>query len=345
MIELSKYGYTHFFDIEGNDNNELIPARVTEVHRKLYKVVSQHGESSARLKGSLLNNVEITDGFPTVGDFVLIKFNEQGDSMVSKVLKRKSKFSRPDNSGHNVRHVKTLLEQVVATNFDYVFIMASLNHDFNINRIQRYLTVAWQSGGIPVIVLTKADLVDDYTKQLMLVQKQVIGVEVVAVSAVTGFGLDKFADYMKPTKTFVFLGSSGVGKSSLVNALAGEDIMNVNTIREDDSKGRHTTTHRQLIMLKSGAMIIDTPGMRELGMWGISEGLGEAFSDIEELFTKCKFTNCTHRSEPNCGILEAIENGTLERSRWEIYMQLKLEVKFTNDKTVYLREKKRYLRK
>ena len=214
MIELTNYGYTHFFDIKDNDNTELIPARVTEVHRKLYKVVSQYGESSARLKGSLLNNVELTGDFPTVGDFVLIKHNEQGDSTISKVLERKSKFSRPDNSGHNARYVKTLLEQVVATNFDYVFIMASLNHDFNINRIQRYLTVAWQSGGIPVVVLTKTDLVDDYTEQLQLVQNQVLGVEVVAVSAVTGFGLDKLTEYMKPTKTFAFLGSSGVGKSS-----------------------------------------------------------------------------------------------------------------------------------
>ncbi len=345
MINLNDYGYKQDYNKEVIDNNGLIPARVTQVHRELYKIVSQYGESSAKLKGSMLNSVELTEEFPTVGDFVLIKYNEQGNSTIVKVLERKSKFSRPDNSGHSNGYVKTLLEQVVAANFDYVFIMASLNYDFNINRIQRYLTVAWQSGGIPVVVLTKADLVKDYTEQLKAVQQQAIGVEVVAVSVVTGFGLDKLAEYMKPTKTLVFLGSSGVGKSSLVNALAGDDIMDVNTIREGDSKGRHTTTHRQLNMLDNGVMVIDTPGMRELGMWYVSEGLGEVFSDIEILFTDCKFTNCTHKNEPNCAVLEAIENGTLERSRWETYLQLKREVKFTDDKAKYLREKKSFYKK
>jgi ribosome biogenesis GTPase len=275
----------------------------------------------------------------------LIKYNEHGDSIITKVFERKSKFSRPNYSGHAAGYVKTVLEQVVAANFDYVFIMASLNYDFNINRIQRYLTAAWQSGGTPVVILTKADLVEDYTPQLCAVQKEAVGVDVVAVSIVTGFGLDKLAKYMEPAKTLVFLGSSGVGKSSLVNSLAGEDIMLVNTIREDDSKGRHTTTHRQLIMLKSGVMIIDTPGMRELGMWDISEGLGEMFSDIEELFTKCRFTNCTHRSEPNCAVLEAIANGTLEHSRWENYLQLKNEAKFNEDKSGYLRDKDAFFKK
>lgn len=345
MINLKDYGYTPFFDTQENDNASLIPARVIEVHRELYKIVSSYGESSAKLKGSLYNNIELADDFPAVGDFVLIKYNEQGDSTITKVLERKSKFSRPNYSGHGVGYVKTILEQIVAANFDYVFIIASLNNDFNINRIQRYLTVALQSGSIPVIVLTKSDLVEDYSEQLISVQKQAIGIDVVAVSAVTGFGLDKLSEYMKPTKTLVFLGSSGVGKSSLVNALAGEDIMFVNTIRENDSKGRHTTTHRQLTMLKSGVMIIDTPGMRELGMLDVTEGLGEAFSDVEEFFSKCKFSNCTHKSEPNCAILEAIENGSLEQSRWKNYLQLKRESKFSDDKAGYLKEKTAFFKK
>jgi ribosome biogenesis GTPase len=263
---------------------------------------------------------------------VLISYNQSGDNVICKTMERKSKFTRNNIPRLKAGYTNAVNEQVVAANFDYVFIIASLNFDFNINRIQRYLTVAWQSGGIPVVVLTKADLIEDYSEQLKAVQKIAIGVYVVAVSAKTGFGLDKLSEYLKPAKTLVFIGSSGVGKSSLVNALAGEKIMVVNEIREDDSKGRHTTTHRQLIKLGSGVMIIDTPGMRELGMLDISEGLGEAFADIEELFCRCKFTNCTHRSEPNCAILEALANGTLEQSRWENYLKLKREARFMDQK-------------
>jgi ribosome biogenesis GTPase len=345
MNTINEYGYTDFFSTQENTVAGLIPARVTEVHRQLYKIISAHGECNAKLKGSLYNTVEVSEDFPAVGDFVLIQYNEQGDSVIHKVLTRKSKFSRPNYLGHAAEYVKTIVEQVVAANFDYVFIMASLNFDFNINRIQRYLAVAWQSGATPVIVLTKADLVEDYSEQLIAVQNQAIGVDVVAVSAVTGFGIDKLLKYMQPSKTVVFLGSSGVGKSSLVNALAGEEVMLVNTIREDDSKGRHTTTHRQLIMLNSGVMIIDTPGMRELGVCAVDEGLGETFSDVEELFTKCKFSNCTHRSEPGCAVLEALQNGTLTQSRWDNYIKLKRESKFTEDKSAYLKDKKEFFKK
>lgn len=220
----------------------------------------------------------------------------------------------------------------MSANFDYVFIMASLNNDFNVKRIERYLATAWQSGGTPVVILTKADLVADYSTQLLEIQKACIGVDVIAVSILTGFGLDRLSSYLVPGKTLVFLGSSGVGKSSLLNALAGEEIMLVNTIREDGSKGRHTTTHRQLIMLPSGVMIIDTPGMRELGMWAINEGLGETFLDVEELFKLCKFTNCTHKSEPHCAVRTALANGSLEQSRYDHYLTLKREARFNEAK-------------
>lgn len=344
MIDLTKFGFTERYEIEVNMEG-CIPARVTEVHRELYKVVSAHGESNAKLKGSLYNSTVTAEDFPAVGDFVLLRYNEQGDSQIVKVCPRKSKFSRPDYSGHGAGYVKTILEQVVAANFDYVFILASLNYDFNINRILRYVTVAWESGGIPVVLLTKADLMKDYSEQLKQVQNQAIGVDVIVVSAVTGVGLERLAEYMKPMKTVVFLGSSGVGKSTMVNALAGEEVMYVNAIREEDSKGRHTTTHRQLVLLKNGVMIIDTPGMRELGMWDIAEGLGEAFADIEELFSDCRFSDCTHKSEPGCAVLESINNGILEQARWKNYLLLKGEAKFTEDKAGYLREKKEFFKK
>lgn len=308
-----------------------IPARVTAVHKKRYELVCEHGQTFGRLKTSIYYG-EGYESFPTTGDFVLIHYNNSGDSQIVKTLERKSFFSRRDPTPGRG-------EQAVAANFDYVFIMASFNFDFNIKRIERYLTLAWQSAAIPVVVLTKADLVDDFEEQVRAVEKVATGADVYAVSAKTGYGIDRLGDYLKPRKTIVLLGSSGVGKSSLVNALAGEDMMTVKDIREDDSKGRHTTTHRQLIMLSSGVMIIDTPGMRELGMWDVSEGLGQSFSDVEQYFDKCKFSDCKHQSEPGCAVKEVIANGELSEERWNSYLKLKHEAKFTDDKSGFLREK------
>lgn len=315
-----------------------IPARITAVYKERYELVCEYGEGFGRLKSSIYFNGGMEE-FPTTGDFVVINYNSNGDSQILKTLPRKSKFARNDFSGHAVGYVKTVLEQVVAANFDYVFVMASLNKDFNVKRIERYLALAWQSGALPVVILTKADLVNDFSEHIRAVEKVAAGVGVYAVSAITGLGLDLLSDYLKPRKTIVFLGSSGVGKSSLVNALAGEELMAVSEIREDDSRGRHTTTRRQLIMLKNGVMIIDTPGMRELGMWDISIGLGEAFSDVERYFGKCKFTDCKHQTEPGCAVKAAIVSGELSHERWDSYLKLKREAKFSDDRAGFLCEK------
>lgn len=311
-----------------------IPARVTAVYKERYELVCEYGQTFGRLKTS----VYFTNGgesFPTTGDFVLINFNTSGDSQIIKTLPRRSFFSRRDPTPGRG-------EQAVAANFDYVFIMQSLNFDFNLKRLERYITLAWQSGAIPALILTKADLVEDFSEQMRAAEKIAFGMGVYAVSVVTGNGLDALADYLKPRKTIVFLGSSGVGKSSLLNALAGKDIMAVNEIREDDSKGRHTTTHRQLIMLDSGVMVIDTPGMRELGMWDVSMGLGEAFGDVEQYFGRCKFSDCKHQTEPGCAVKAAIKNGELPLERWNSYINLKREAKFSDDKVGYLREKQQW---
>ena len=313
-----------------HDNLPGIPARVTAVHKERYEIVCCHGTTHARLKTKEYY-VDQAD-FPTVGDFVMINYIDNGDSQILATLPRHSCFSRRE-PGPIPR------EQAVAANFDYVFILQSLNLDFNPKRLERYLTLAWQSGATPVILLTKADLVEDYWPYLTRVEQVAAGANTHIISAHTGYGLNRLNAYLQPGKTVVFLGSSGVGKSSLVNALAGTEIMAVNTIRQQDSKGRHTTTHRQLISLSSGAMIIDTPGMRELGMWEISEGLENAFSDVEQYLGRCRFSNCRHDKEPGCAIKAAILSGELDLSRWESYQKLQEEAV---DKAQLLLNKKQW---
>ncbi len=328
-MQLEAYG----FDKSFHQNYDGTPARVIAVHKERYKLICKNGECYGRLKTK--EYYMESEDFPTAGDFVIINYNPVGDSMIVKTLPRRTVFLRKDPDPNKA-------EQAVAANFDYVFIMQSLNHDFNVKRLERYLTLAWQSGAQPVVVLTKADLVDDFSDQMRTIELCTVGVPVHAVSSQTGYGIDELNVYLSPKKTVVFLGSSGVGKSSLVNALASEEIMTTNGIREDDSKGRHTTTHRELIMLKSGAMIIDTPGMRSLGMWDVSEGMGNAFADVEHLLGGCKFTNCRHESEPGCAIKEAIESGELTRERWESYLALKKEARYSDDKDAFLRDKKEW---
>ncbi len=314
------------------DTNNLpgIPARVTTVHKDRYEIVCEYGITFARLKTKAYFMGE--ESFPTVGDFVMINYIKSGDSQILATLPRRTLFSRRQ-PGPVPR------DQAVAANFDYVFIMQSLNLDFNPKRLERYLTLAWQSGATPVILLTKADLVEDYWDYLTQVERVAMGVNTHVVSTHTGYGLERLNDYLQPGKTVVFLGSSGVGKSSLVNAMAGEQIMAVNDIREDDSKGRHTTTHRQLIRLKNGVMIIDTPGMRELGMWEVNEGLGDAFADVEQFMGQCRFSNCKHEREPGCAIKAALATGALDMGRWESYQKLKAEAV---DRDEMLRRKRQW---
>ena len=303
-------------NLPNTENLPGIPARVTAVHKERYEIACEHGIIHARLK---TKEYYVEEGvFPTVGDFVMINYIADGDSQIIATLPRRTFFSRREPG-------PVPYEQAIAANFDYVFIMQSLNMDFNPKRLERYLTIAWQSGATPVILLTKADLVEDYWDFISAVERVAAGVNIHVVSAHTGYGLGRLNAYLQPGNTVVFLGSSGVGKSSLVNALAGEEVMAVSGIREDDSKGRHTTTHRQMIRLASGVLIIDTPGMRELGMWDVSDGLGEAFQDVEAFLGKCRFRDCRHDGEPGCAVQAAIDAGELDADRWESYRKLKEE--------------------
>lgn len=331
IYNMNHYGLT---PLDIPEHAEGIPARITAVFRGRFAYLCEYGTGLATLKASEYYDGE--ESFPTTGDFVLLDYRAQGDSRILKTLPRKTYFSRldPSSSGHK--------EQAVAANFDYVFILQSLGHDFNLRRLERYLTLTRQSGAIPAVILTKSDTVEDYSSELRAAEKIAIGTCVFAISAKTGQGLEDLKDYLKPGKTIVFLGSSGVGKSSLVNALAGEDIMATGGIREADGRGRHTTSHRQLVLLNNGVMIIDTPGMRELGMWDVSQGLDESFSDVKQYLGRCKFNDCRHESEPGCAIKTAIQKGELSLERYESYQKLHAEARYTTDKEGYLREKKQW---
>lgn len=299
-----------------------VPARITAQHKERYEIVSPSGFSYARLKtGAYYAGEEL---FPTVGDYVTVREVENGDGQILRTLPRRSFFARRASG-------PTVKEQAIAANFDCVFLLQSMNQNFNLRRLERYLTLAWQSGAQPVIVLTKADLTDDRAAFLTQAERVAPGVAAHAVSAQTGEGLEQLAPYLQPGKTLVFLGSSGVGKSSLVNALAGEEVMATGGIRELDGKGRHTTTHRQLVRLQSGVLVIDTPGMRELGMAESSDGLESAFADVEALLGKCRFSDCSHEREPGCAIRAAIAAGELDASRWASYRKLRDESRDNED--------------
>lgn len=266
-----------------------------------------------------------------VGDWVEVTIAADGDSMIEAIRPRKSILKRADQSGHAIGYVKTMQEQVMVANFDYVFILTSLNEDYSLNRIARYVSVTLEGGGIPVVILTKADLCPDVSPFLKEVEALSEKVRVHAISTLTGFGLETLQGYFRQGVTIALLGSSGVGKSTLMNRLLGKEIMKTSAIREKDGKGRHTTTARQLFY-QDGITLIDTPGMRELGLVDAERGVSDTFSDIEELAAQCRFRDCSHGKEPGCAIQRALKNGELDKKRWQLYQSLMGESQKNADK-------------
>jgi ribosome biogenesis GTPase / thiamine phosphate phosphatase len=297
----------------------LIPGRIAVQHRGAYDVLTADGELRCDVPGRLYDEAASPADLPAVGDWVAVAPRlEEGAGTVQAVLPRRTKFSRKTAW-------QASEEQVLAANVDVVLIVSSLNEDLNLRRLERYLTLAWESGARPVIVLTKADLADDVTVTVAAVESVAFGAPVHTISSLTGEGLDELRTYLAPGVTAALLGSSGVGKSTLVNTLAGEDLLETREIR-DDGKGRHTTTRRELVQLPGGALVIDTPGMRELQLWTADEGLEEAFEDVTELFAHCRFSDCAHQSEPGCAVKAALADGGLEPDRWESYLKLQREL-------------------
>ena len=294
--------------------------RIVQVHRDRYLVRNEKEELYCVLTGSL----RYRDEYPVVGDYVEITVNPYGDSLIQSIRPRRTVFCRPDRGGHADGFVKTMQVQPLIANIDYVFIITSLNHDFSVNRIARYAAMASAGGAIPVAVLTKADLCPNVGEMEEEAASLSRDLQVVSISAYTGYGLERLRPYFTPGTTIALLGSSGAGKSTLINTLAGREIMRTGEIRGEDSKGRHTTTHREMIEL-DGVFLIDTPGLRELGMIDAEEGIAGTFADIAELVSRCALSDCTHRNEPGCAVRKALEDGTLSPERWKTYSRLEKE--------------------
>ena len=331
-MNLTELGWNTFFErhFEQFKRQGLEPGRVAREHKQRYVVYSDRAELVAEVSGKIRHGANSRGEFPAVGDWVALSVRPQERrATISALLPRKNSFSRkavlsggmPDTGGKTE-------EQVLAANVDTAFLVSGLDGNFSLRRIERYLTVAWDSGASPVVVLNKSDVCPDVEAYVKKAEACAFGVPIHPLSAVKNEGLDALNEYLGPGKTAVFLGSSGVGKSTLINSLLGVERLKVSAVRESDGKGRHTTAGREMILLPTGGIVIDTPGMRELAAWGDDEGLKKTFDDIEQLAAQCRFRDCSHGEEPGCAVQEALKEGSLDQGRFRSYVKLGKELAY-----------------
>jgi len=328
---MNEYGFNTFFsnawkniykmewlDSTFDETNQgSMPARIVADYGQKVRVITPLGELLANRPSSH----QLMEHGLAAGDWVAVHLiNANTEAVIENVLPRMTKFSRAA-AGIEVK------EQIVASNVDTIFLIQSLNKDFNMRRLERYLIASWESGAVPVIVLTKSDLCEDVALKISKVEETAPGVEIYAVSNLTGEGIDLLSKYISAGKTIALLGSSGVGKSTLVNTLTGTQVLKTQDIREDDSKGRHTTTHRELVKLPQGGLILDTPGMRSLSLWEAEEGMEKMFGEIEVLIKSCRFNDCKHQNEPGCAIREGLRKGTIDANKWQSWLKLQKEIR------------------
>ena len=338
---LKPLGWDEFFErhFQPYAANGYASGRVVSEYKHFYRVYSESGKVLGETAGRLRHEALDRGDLPVVGDWVVIRPSpESGKVTIHAVLPRKSKFTR------KMAGVRTE-PQIVAANIDTVFLIASLNEDFNLRRVERYLIVAWESGARPVIILSKSDLCDEAEARIEEIRAVVGDVSIHAISVVREEGLNQLVRYFKHGQTVALLGSSGVGKSTLINHLLGHEYLRVQETRERDGRGRHTTTHRELIVLPQGGLVLDTPGMRELQLWDGESGLHVAFADIETIASRCYFSDCGHHDEPQCAIREALADGEIDTERYQSYEKLQKELTYLarkQDIRSAIAEKKRW---